>query len=208
MSNTAQKIDLAQAAKQMRVPRLSGRERRRFRRMPIVVGGRMLDTLGREHDCRTADMSPGDVRILAPVIPNVGERVVIYLEGFGRVTGNIARRGDGEAAVVFDFSAHKREKLAEQLTLAVNKNLGIDEQVRAPVNDGAQFARIEFESGEAYQGQILDFSLNGVTLRSTKPPPFIGEWVRVGNVYGRVARLIEGGFAVDFEPRGRFPNQS
>jgi hypothetical protein len=24
-------------------------------------------------------------------------------------------------------------------------------------------------------------------------------WVRVGNVYGRVARLIEGGFAIDFQ---------
>jgi hypothetical protein len=163
--------------------------------------------MGREHDCRTADISPGDVRIHAPVLPNVGERVVIYLEGFGRVSGNVARRGDGEAAIVFDFSAHKREKMAEQLTLAANASLGIDEPLRTPVNDGAQFARIEFESGQSYQGEILDFSLSGVTIRSMKPPPFIGEWVRVGNVYGRVARLIEGGFAVDFEPRGRFPKQ-
>jgi len=26
-------------------------------------------------------------------------------------------------------------------------------------------------------------------------------WVRAGNVYGRVARLIDGGFAIDLEPR-------
>ena len=168
----------------------------------------MLDTLGREHDCRTADMSPGDVRIHAPVLPNVGERVVIYLEGFGRVSGNVARRGDGEAAIIFDFSAHKREKLAEQLTIAINKNIGIDEALRPPVNDGAQFTRISFENGDAYQGEILDFSLTGVTVRTAKPPPFIGDWVRVGNIYGRVARLIEGGFAVDFEPRNRPPAQS
>ncbi len=93
------------------------------------------------------------------------------------------------------------------MTLLINKDLGVDEPQRAPMNSGAQFARIEFESGESYQGEILDFSLSGVTLRSTKPPPFIGDWVRVGNVYGRVARLIEGGFAVDFEPRGRFPSK-
>jgi hypothetical protein len=28
-------------------------------------------------------------------------------------------------------------------------------------------------------------------------------WVRVGTVYGRVARLIEGGFAIDFDQRQR-----
>lgn len=168
----------------------------------MVVGGRMLDTLGREHDCRTADISPGDVRIHAPVLPNVGERVVIYLEGLGRVTGNVARRGGSDIAVVFDFSAHKREKLAEQLMLAINKDLGIDEPAR-PAPGSPQLARIEFESGEVHLGEILDFSLAGVTIRSTKPPPLIGEWVRVGNIYGRVARLIEGGFAIDFEVRGR-----
>ena len=31
-------------------------------------------------------------------------------------------------------------------------------------------------------------------------PPLIGAWARVGNIYGRVARPIEGGFAIDFEP--------
>ena len=36
----------------------------------------MLDALGREQDCRTADMSPGDVRIASPTLPRVGERVV------------------------------------------------------------------------------------------------------------------------------------
>ena len=207
MSSPAQRIDLAQAAARLRTPRLNARERRRFRRMPIVVGGRMLDTLGREYDCRTADMSPGDVRIFAPVLPNVGERVVIYLDGFGRVSGNVARRGDGDAAIIFDFSAHKREKMAEQLTLAVNRDIGVNEDVRPAMAETRQFAKLEFENGEVHQGEILDFSLSGVTVRTAKPAPFIGDWVRVGNIYGRVARLIEGGFAVDFEPRGAFPKR-
>lgn len=198
----APKLDLATAATRLADTRIRGRERRRFRRLPIIVSGRMLDTLGREHDCRTADISPGDVRIHAPVLPNVGERVVIYLDGFGRVSGNVARRGDSDAAIVFDFSVHKREKLAEQLMLAINKDLGIDEPLRQTIKDGAQFARIELDSGEVYQGEVLDFSLSGVTIRTTQPSPLIGDWVRIGNVYGRVARLIDSGFAVDFEPRG------
>jgi hypothetical protein len=38
-------------------------------------------------------------------------------------------------------------------------------------------------------------------VKSKRAPPLLGVWVRVGTVYGRVARLIEGGFAIDLEPR-------
>jgi hypothetical protein len=201
MSNTAEKLDFESAARRLTAAQVKLRERRRFRRLPVVVGGRMLDTLGREHDCRTADMSPGDVRIVAPVLPNVGERVVIYLEGFGRVSGNVARRGEDGAAVIFDFSVHKREKMAEQLTLAINKGLGIQEPERPSVREDGQRIQLHFGTGETYEGEILDFSLAGITIRSHRPPPLLGVWVRVGNVYGRVARLIENGFAIDFEIR-------
>ena len=198
METTARKFDLEGAPRRMSLPRIRGRERRRFRRLTRTACGRRLRPLGRDHDCRTADISPGDVRIHAPILPAVGQRVVLYLEGLGRVTGNVARRGDGDCAIIFDFSAHKREKMAEALTIAINKDIGIETPKR-PASDGSQLAQIQFESGVAYAGEILDFSLSGVTIRSTKPPPMIGEWVRIGNVYGRVARLIEGGFAVDFE---------
>lgn len=200
--SAAEKINLAAAARRLTAASVGIRERRRFRRMPIAVSGRLLDTFGREHDCRTADMSPGDVRIASPTLPQVGERVVIYLDGFGRVTGRVARKcGEGEVAVIFDFSAHKREKVAEQLTLAINSDLGIEEPARPVLRDGAHHVRLEFETGEAYEGEVVDFSLAGITVKSKRPPPLIGVWVRVGNVYGRVARLIEGGFAIDFETR-------
>jgi hypothetical protein len=198
----ARKVDVASAARRLAAASISIRERRRFRRMPIEVSGRLLDEQGIEHDCRTADISPGDIRIAAPTLPRVGERVVIYLSGFGRVSGHVARKcGEGEVAVIFDFTAHKREKMAEQLTLAVNRDLGIEEPHRPAIADGSQMIKLEFETGEAYEGEVVDFSLAGITIRSRRPPPLIGVWVRVGNVYGRVARLIEGGFAIDLEPR-------
>lgn len=203
MSTPARKLDLANAALRLRTTTArAGQERRRFRRMPLIIGGRMLDPLGREHDCRTADISPGDVRLAAPILPGVGDRIVMYLDGLGRMSGSVARRcGEGEVAVIFDFSTHKREKLAEQLTFAVNKQkLGLVEAPR-PAGDGVQRARIEIEGVPAFDGEVLDFSLTGMTLRSSRTPPLIGSWVRVGGIYGRVARIIEGGFAVDFDSR-------
>ena len=202
MSNAAEKIDLAGAARRLTAAQVGLRERRRFRRMPISLTGRLLDPFGREHDCRTADISPGDVRLAATQLPQVGERVVVYLDGLGRVSGKVARKcGDDEVAIIFDFSAHKREKMAEQLTLVLNRDLGIEEPVRPTIRDGAHHVRLEFETGETYEGEVLDFSLAGITIKSTRPPPLSGVWVRVGNVYGRAARLTETGFAIDFEPR-------
>ncbi|MFZ2028880.1 MAG: PilZ domain-containing protein [Vitreimonas sp.] len=196
------KLDLATAATQLTTRRIHAAERRRFRRMPIEVSGRMLGAGGQEHDCRTADMSPGDVRIVTPTPPPVGQQVVLYLDGFGRVSGRVARTcGEGEVAVIFDFSARKREKLVEQLTLAVNKSLGVEEPVhRAITSDTTRTIRIEHEAGDAYEGEVVDFSLAGVTIHTRRAAPPIGAWVRIGGVYGRVARWIEGGFAVDFDP--------
>lgn len=203
MSNAAQKIDLSSIANRLQNSRLGVRERRRFRRLPLEISGRLLDAAGREIDCRTADISPGDVRIAATTPPEIGQRVVIYLEGIGRVSGKVQREcGEGHVAIIFDFSAHKREKLAEQLTIAINKDLGIEADA-TPIAEGAQVVRLQFETGEAYEGEVVDFSLAGVTIRAKRAPPLIGVWVRVGAVYGRVARLVEGGFAIDFEQRPR-----
>jgi len=207
MPNTARKLDLATAATRLASRRINAAERRRFRRMPIEVSGRMLGSGGQEHDCRTADMSPGDVRIIAATAPPVGQPVVLYLAGFGRLSGKVTRKcGEGEVAVIFDFSAHKREKLAEQLTLAVNKSLGIEQPAhRSITRDTTRTIRIEHEAGDAYEGEVVDFSLTGVTIHTRRTAPPIGAWVRIGGVYGRVARWIEGGFAVDFDPRNQRP---
>src|SRR5262249_21699156 len=161
------KLDLATAASRLTSTRIRARERRRFYRAPLIVGGRMLDSTGVEYDCRTADISPGDVRVAsASRQPDVGERVVLYLDGLGRMSGRVARTcGEGEVAIIFDFSAHKREKLAEQLTIAINKDLGVAMPGPTIAKAGGAAARIELEHGESYDGEILDFSLAGITVR-------------------------------------------
>jgi PilZ domain len=195
---------LAAAAERLSRARARPAERRRFRRLPIVVGGRMLDAYGREHDCRTADISPGDARLAAAVTPEAGERVVVYLEGLGRIAGRVARRcGEAEFAIIFETSVHKRERIAETLTWLINRSgSGVEAPERQPAREPAQRARLRLDSGEEIEGEIVDFSLAGMNVRTAAPAPPVGVWVRIGGAYGRVARHLEGGFAVDFE----FPN--
>jgi hypothetical protein len=54
MPTTARKIDLAAAATRLSTTRLGVQERRRFRRAPLIVSGRMLGATGAEHDCRSS----------------------------------------------------------------------------------------------------------------------------------------------------------
>jgi hypothetical protein len=205
-ANSAQTV-LAHAARRLSSQRPLARERRRFRRTPLVLGGRMLDQRGREHDCRTADISPGDVRIAATSEIEVGARVVLYLEGLGRVAGRVVRKcGENEYAIVFEQSSHKREKLAETLTILMNRaHLADEENEDGKSAPASRYARIELEDGGAIEGLVLDFSLAGVTVQSQRRPPPIGAWVRIGGVHGRVARYTETGFSVDFEFSARPP---
>jgi hypothetical protein len=201
MASSAPSPDLADAAEKLAKARTRPAERRRFRRMSIVVSGRMLDSAGREHDCRTADISPGDARLAAPVGIEAGEKLVVYLDGFGRLAGHVARRcGENEFAFIFDASAHKRERMAETLTWLLNKDrAGIEAPENRAQRAGSATATVELDTGASVEGEVLDFSLAGITIRTRTPAPPIGAWVRVGAAFGRVARHVEGGFAVDFE---------
>jgi len=201
----APSLRFAAAAARLAAPRTSPAERRRFRRSPLVVGGRMLDAHGREHDCRTADISPGDARLAAPVSLASGDRIVLYLESLGRVSGRIVRPcEENQYALVFEASVHKREKMAETLTWMLNRTrLGLDAASPATNTETRYRIKVELENGDTIDGAVLDFSLAGVTVRALRRPP-LGAWVRVGSAYGRVARQTDTGFAVDFDlPNGR-----
>lgn len=205
---SAQTASLADLAAQLSSARRNTpAERRRFRRVGVSVRGRMMDGDGREHDCRTADISPGDARIAAAAAEvRVGDRIVFYLDDLGRLEGHVVRASqNGEFAVIFSGTAHKREKLAELLTwLMSRESLALDEEVQRDRREGGgALTSIAIEHGPAIDGEIVDFSLVGMAVRTRQPAPPLGTWVRVGAIDGKVARYFDGGFAVDFEVRRR-----
>lgn len=180
-------------------------ERRRFRRLNVILGGRMMDAQGREAEVRTEDVSPGDARIASPAHLEQDERVVLYLDQIGRVSGRVVRvSGDGEYGIVFDMSAHKREKLAETLTLIITRErLGLEADRKIRIPAGKAEIEISVEGGGMIIGEIVDFSLVGISIKTKQTPPLIGAWVRIGAIHGRVARFFEDGFAIDFESRAK-----
>lgn len=176
-------------------------ERRHFKRVQVDLSGRIfIPSDNREARCQIDDLSPGGAHVVSEVVPPDGEPIVIYIDNFGRFEGTVSRPADGNFGVHFHCSALKREKIAEQLTLHMNKGV-VDNSVlrrhdRSPTKGLARFTRA---TGEIINCEVLDLSLSGVSLKTDTRPP-IGEIVLIGQTAGRIARHHETGIALEFLP--------
>jgi hypothetical protein len=181
-------------------------ERRRFRRVRVDLAGRLfIPGDGREARCTILNLSPGGAAIDCEIIPDAGVPVVLYVDGFGRFEGAVARRDGHGFGVSFVCTAAKRERTAEQLTLFLNKSL-VDESVlrrheRTHQNGFAKFTRAD---GQIVNCEVMDISVGGVSLKSEVRPP-IGEFVLIANMAGRIARHHEHGIGIEFVGQDKHP---
>lgn len=174
-------------------------ERRRFRRVKVHLLGRFMLQNRQEYPCQVVNMSPGGMAVIAPMIGEPRERVIAYVDHIGRVEGQIMRLFPRGFAMTIEATVRKREKIAAQLTwLANRQTLGMPEDRRhernAPKNPHSS---ITLPSGAQVPCRVLDVSLSGAAVTADIRPA-IGTPVSVGKTAGRVVRLFEGGFAIEF----------
>ena len=177
----------------------AGAERRRFRRVKIDLPGRLfVPSDSREARCTVTDLSPGGAAIACEVVPDSGTPVVLYVDGFGRFEGTVARRDGCGFGVAFVCTPSKRERTAEQLILFLNKTL-VDESVLRRHERSSQkgFAKFTRADGTITHCEVMDISVGGVSLKSDVCPP-LGEFVLIAGLAGRVARHHEHGIGIEF----------
>jgi len=174
-------------------------ERRRFRRVRVDLPGKMfVPADNREAKCTVVDLSPGGAGIECELVIPPDTPVVLYIDGFGRFEGNIVGRpGDG-FAVKFNCSQLKRERVAEQLTLFMNKSMVSEADLRrhdrAPAKGLTRFTRAD---GQLVKCEVLDLSVSGVSVKTDIKPP-VGEFVLIGQMAGRIARHHDNGVGIEF----------
>jgi len=174
-------------------------ERRRFLRVRVELQGRMyIPSQEREERCRIIDMSPGGAQIACDYVPPAETPIILYIDGFGRFEGAVLRPvGDG-FGVHFHCTALKRERVAEQLTVLMNKG-SVDEAAlrRHERSSTRGLARFTRANGDVVACEVLDLSLSGVALKTEVRPP-VGEVVLIGQMAGKVVRYHENGIAIEF----------
>src|ERR1700744_3054176 len=133
-------------------------DRRRYKRVAVELSGRLfVPAANHEAICKVLDMSPGGARIGSDVVPDAGSQVVVYIDGFGRFEGKVARPLEGGFGIEFSCSAHKRERIAEQLTLYLNggkiEEATLRRHDRTATKGMARFTRA---NGDVVNCEVLD----------------------------------------------------
>jgi hypothetical protein len=158
--------------------------------------------------CRIVKVSLTDMVLAAPVPGQLGERVIVYTEPFGRLHGAITRLMSDGFVISLSATAQTREKLGVKLTwLAKQKD--------APeLEDGRRHARVVPRNpsatiltadGSTTSCLVIDFSDCGVAV-SADLYPDIGTPLAVGKMIGRVVRRFAEGFAVEFLGKEELPD--
>lgn len=174
-------------------------ERRRFQRVRLNLLGRYMLEDRQEFPCQVANMSPGDMALIAPMSARVGERIVAYIDHFGRLEGKVTRLFQTGFAMTISATPRKRDKLASQLTWLANRHiLNLPEDRRhgrfVPKHPTTQLV---MPNGVNITCRIIDTSLSGAAIATDQRPP-LGALVTIGKVQSRVVRHLEEGFAVEF----------
>ncbi|MFN3349885.1 PilZ domain-containing protein [Pseudorhodoplanes sp.] len=174
-------------------------ERRRFQRVKVNLLGRYMLADRREFPCQVMNMSPGGMAVFAPVFPQIGERVIAYIDHVGRLEGVCTRHLDSGFASTIAATSRKRDKLAAQLTWLANRHLLASPEDRrhgrfVPRNP---MTMLTLPNGLNLGCRLIDVSLSGAAV-ATDQRPAIGALVTLGRVQGRVVRHLDDGFAVEF----------
>ncbi|MEJ0042911.1 MAG: PilZ domain-containing protein [Rhizomicrobium sp.] len=140
----------------------------------------------------------GGASIESDYIPEAGTHIVLYVDGFGRFEGAVARprRLRLRHAVQRDPAQAREDRRTAHLFL--NKSLVDDGDMRAhdrtPTKGVAQFTRTD---GTIVKCEVIDLSPTGVSVK-TAIRPHIGEFVLIGQLAGRVARHHADGIGIQF----------
>lgn len=174
-------------------------DRRRHRRVPVKVFGRFMRDDKQEYPCEVINMSAGGMALLSPVRCADQERIVAYLDKFGRLEGIVARSFEGGFAVRILASPAKQEKIANSLTWIANeKVLGLaDERRYERIALGNPASKLILPSGEVHLCHVIDVSLSGASIKCALQPP-VNTMVILGRMRGRVVRHHDKGVAIQF----------
>jgi hypothetical protein len=176
-------------------------DKRRFQRVGVSFGGRYMLPSLRENACHVLDMSPGGLSLLATDRPQLGEKVVVYIDKIGRFEGVAKRLTEGGFAISVELPPGKRDSLADQLTWFANRELlqhsHDDEREHERVVPLRRRAIAALPDGREVLVKIRDLSNSGVSLETFERPA-LGSRIVVGRTQATVVRHFAGGFACGF----------
>ena len=175
-------------------------DNRHFSRGKLTLKGRFLAENGWEYPLEVIDLSPGGMLVQSDYRPNEGQQIVMLLNELGRIQAKIVRTTETGFAVAIIATLRKRDQLADRLTWLMNaERLGLGDDRAAARTQRAGDVHIQLLDGTRFVASSIDVSISGMAVLSQEKVT-VGEPVRVGKLSGIIARHLDGGFAIRFDP--------
>src|SRR5437868_2192346 len=177
----------------------SSPENRKFERIKLFLPGQLFNPLTEQSaPCKVLNLSAGGAAVQCETDFPAGLSLVLYIENFGRFEGRTLIHGDGQLALEFSIGETKRRRLKDMLqSFAAGGVAGVTETRKHARVPSLVSGSITRENGEQMMCDVLDISLDGVSLRTRVRPP-VGEIVNLGRARGRVVRHHEEGIAIQY----------
>lgn len=174
-------------------------EQRAYERITTALSGKLFVPAEEiTLDCQIVNLSGGGAGVVCEEPPPLNTFVALYIDGFGRFECAATRYVQGELGLRFVCKEAKRQRLLRDLASYVTGGIAsvtrLRRHARAPSVSAGYFQR---ENGELERCDVLDFSLQGISLRTSSRPP-IGEMINLGSTKSRVVRHHEEGIALLF----------
>lgn len=100
------------------------KEKRRFRRIRLTRNGKVyFPDSAQEAKCQLADISVGGAFLHCKFSRQPGDQAIVYLDELGQFEGRITAVKKDAFTMAFTCSRHKRHKLADRLTIEINRHL-------------------------------------------------------------------------------------
>jgi hypothetical protein len=150
--------------------------------------------------CRSTRVSPYRMIVDVPVVGRIGDRITSHFGELGEFEGSISDTRHGSILLELEMTPERRQWMADKLAW-------LEKTRRDPsIQDARKDARfvpqvshttLTLADGKVSTCFIIDVSATGVAVSSEIQPP-IGTPLAVGSLIGRVVRIFETGFAVQF----------
>ncbi len=149
--------------------------------------------------CRAQSISPSAIALSAPVSGKVGDSVALHFDDFGFLKGRITRLRDFGFMLDVLADEEERARIASKIRWLKKHAARTAADARAhrrsrPRSPRSSLLRADGTKVDCF---LMDVSPAGASV-SADHRPSIGEALAVGRVVGRVTRLLEVGFAVQF----------
>ena len=169
-------------------------ERRKYERIKLFLPGQLFNPINEQSAaCKVLNLSAGGAAVQCETEFPSGLSLVLYIENFGRFEGTTIVHKSGQLALEFAIGESKRGRLKEMIKTFAAGGLAHKPE-RTPSLVAGSITR---ENGEQIACEVLDISLDGVSLRTRSRPP-VGEIVNLGRTRGRVVRHLIEGIAVQY----------